>query len=120
MKILIAEDDPVSNRVLAASLIKWGHEVVNTQNGVEAWAALQQENAPQLAILDWMMPGLEGLEICKRIRNEKTTSSVYVILLTARAGREDMVKGLEAGADDFLTKPIDFKLLKEKLKEKVQ
>jgi diguanylate cyclase (GGDEF)-like protein len=115
LKILIAEDDPVSNRLLAASLVKGGHEVVATHNGVEAWGALKEENAPQLAILDWMMPGLEGLDICRRIRKEKTTASVYVIMLTSKASKEDMVKGLEAGADDFLTKPFDRNELRVRL-----
>ena len=74
MKILIAEDDPVSSRVLSTSLIKWGHEVIATGNGLEAWQALQEDNAPQLAILDWMMPGMAGPDVCRKVRQEITTS----------------------------------------------
>lgn len=107
MRILIAEDDPVSCRVLGTTLTKLGHEVVATHNGLEAWTALQQDDAPQLAILDWMMPGIEGPEVCRRIRRNPKTASIYVILLTALQLKERMVEGLEAGADDYLTKPFD-------------
>jgi diguanylate cyclase (GGDEF)-like protein len=107
VRVLIADDDPISRRVLAASLRKWGHEVVVTENGLEAWQALQEEGAPHLAILDWMMPGLDGVEICRRVRNEMTHSQVYIILLTALRQKENLIEGLEAGADDYLTKPFD-------------
>ena len=107
MRILIAEDDPVSSRVLATTLTKWGHDVVTTDNGLEAWAALQKDDAPRLAIIDWMMPGIEGPEICRRVRREIKTASTYIILLTALRHKEQMVEGLEAGADDYLTKPFD-------------
>lgn len=107
MKILIAEDDPVSSRVLATTLIKWGHEVVTTADGLEAWAALQEDEAPRLAILDWMMPGIEGPEVCRRIRRDVKTAPTYIILLTALGRKEQMIEGLEAGADDYLTKPFD-------------
>jgi diguanylate cyclase (GGDEF)-like protein len=107
VRILIADDDPISRRILAASLRKWGHEVVVTQNGFEAWQTLQDEGAPHLAILDWMMPGLDGVEICRRVRKEMTGSQVYIILLTALREKEKLIEGLEAGADDYLTKPFD-------------
>lgn len=107
MRILIAEDDPVSSRVLATTLTKWGHEVVATADGLEAWAALQNDDAPQLAILDWMMPGIEGPEVCRLIRQDVKTASTYIILLTALARKEEMVAGLESGADDYLSKPFD-------------
>lgn len=107
MKILIAEDDSVSRWVLESSLVGWGHEVVVTKDGLEAWEALQQENAPLLAILDRMMPGIDGLEVCRRVRREYTESPLYIILLTAMSRKEDILEGLEAGADDYLTKPFD-------------
>ena len=107
MRILIAEDDPVSSRVLTTTLTKWGHDVVTTNNGLEAWAVLQQDDTPRLAILDWMMPGIEGPEVCRRVRGSSKTAPIYLILLTALRHKEQMVAGLEAGADDYLTKPFD-------------
>lgn len=115
MRILIAEDDPVSSRVLATTLTKWGHEVVTTDNGLEAWAALQKDDAPRLAILDWMMPGIEGPEVCRRVRRNFKTAPAYVMLLTALHSKEQMVEGLEAGADDYLTQPFDRNELRVRL-----
>jgi diguanylate cyclase (GGDEF)-like protein len=115
VRILIAEDDPVSSRVLAATLTKWGHDVVTTDNGLEAWAALQKEDAPRLAILDWMMPGIDGPEVCRRVRGDLKTAPIYVILLTALRDKEQMVEGLEAGADDYLSKPFDRNELRVRL-----
>lgn len=115
MRILIAEDDPVSSRVLATTLTKWGHEVVTTDNGLEAWAALQKDDAPRLAILDWMMPGIEGPEVCRRVRRNIKTAPIYLILLTALQDKTQMVEGLEAGADDYLTKPFDRNELRVRL-----
>jgi diguanylate cyclase (GGDEF)-like protein len=120
VKILIAEDDPVSSRVLSTTLIKWGHEVVATGNGLEAWQALQEDNAPQLAILDWMMPGMAGPEVCRKVRQEITTSPIYLILLTAMSRKQDLVEGLEAGADDYLTKPFDRHELRVRLQAGVR
>lgn len=120
MRILIAEDDPVSNRVLETTLTKWGHDVVTTGNGSEAWAELQKDNAPRLAIIDWMMPGIEGPELCRMVRSEIKTSKTYIILLTALSHREKMVEGLEAGADDYLTKPFDRHELRVRLKAAVR
>ena len=105
MRVLIAEDDPVSRRILERLLRKWGYEVLVTTNGDEAWVALQSAEAPDLALLDIMMPKMDGLEICRRLRalNRRT----YVILVTAKHGAREIVKGIEAGADDYLTKPYD-------------
>ena len=107
MKVLIAEDDPVSRRLLQAALIKWGYEVTVTSNGKEAWQALQATDAPSLLILDWLMPEMDGVEICREVRQLPALKSAYIILLTSRGSKEDIVKGLEAGADDYVTKPFD-------------
>jgi len=107
MRILIAEDDPVSRLLLETHLRRWGHEPVATPDGEAAWEALQRDDAPALAILDWMMPGLAGVEICRRARLRDASRALYVILLTARADRRDTVEGLGAGADDYVTKPFD-------------
>ncbi len=108
MRILIAEDDMVSRRVLEATLAKFGYEVEVAADGAQAWAALQREDAPSIAILDWMMPELDGVEICRRVRARPTTTTPpYLILLTAKSGKEDVVIGLDAGANDYLTKPFD-------------
>lgn len=107
MRVLIAEDDVVSRRVLEATLVKFGYEVVVAADGAQAWAALQSADAPQLAILDWMMPEIDGVEICRRVRALSTATPPYIILLTAKSGKEDIVTGLDAGANDYLTKPFD-------------
>jgi sigma-B regulation protein RsbU (phosphoserine phosphatase) len=114
-RILIAEDDPVSRRVLESTLRRWGYEVVVTKDGEEAWAALQAADAPPLVVLDWMMPGLDGLEVCRRVRGRPAATAPYVVLLTARTRREDVVEGLEAGADDFVGKPFDRDELRARL-----
>ncbi len=116
MKILIAEDDAVSRRVLEGFLTKWGHQVVATKNGTEAWWELGKENAPQLAILDWMMPGMDGIELCREIRSRGPESYIYVLLLTAKGQKQDVVNGIEAGADDYLTKPFDPHELKVRIR----
>ncbi len=107
--VLIAEDDPMSRRVLERWLQRWEYRVIALKNGVEAWTVLQQKDAPQMVILDWMMPGLEGIELCRRIRSEQAGRYKYVLLLTAKGSKADIVAGLEAGADDYLTKPFDCK-----------
>ena len=116
MRILIAEDDAVSRRVLEATLVKWGFEVTTTTNGTEAWQVLVAEGAPKLAILDWMMPEIDGLEICRRIRQRPGAGPLHIILLTARGRKEDVIAGLQAGADDYVTKPFDH----EELRARVQ
>ena len=106
MKILIADDNAVSRRLLEASLTRLGHEIVTVENGTDAVIALLAPNGPRLAILDWMMPGLNGLEVCRELR-QRSTAYIYLILLTARDGQQDIVDALDAGADDFLTKPFN-------------
>lgn len=115
MKILIAEDEPVSRRIIQSLLVKWGYEVVVTHNGVEAWEALQSEEAPSLVILDWMMPGMDGAEVCRRVRQADRLKPIYIILLTAKDRKEDLVVGLQAGADDFISKPFDVRELRARI-----
>jgi CheY-like chemotaxis protein len=107
VRILIAEDEPVSRRLLERTLTGWGHEVVVTRDGAQAWAALQEKGAPTFAILDWMMPGMDGVEVCRRVRQRQTSTPAYVVLLTAKGGKADIVEGLIAGANDYVTKPFD-------------
>jgi sigma-B regulation protein RsbU (phosphoserine phosphatase) len=107
MRILIAEDDLTSRSILAAVLTKAGHEVVETVDGAAAWAALQRPDASRLAILDWMMPAMDGLEVVRRVRALRPERPPYIIVLTAKGAKADIVTGLNAGADDYLTKPFD-------------
>jgi diguanylate cyclase (GGDEF)-like protein len=107
MKILIADDDVTSRLVLEGVLKKHGHEVVVTMDGTEAWGAMQRPDAPRLAILDWVMPGLAGVDVCRRVRSRQSDQPPYIIILTSRGEKTDIVAGLEAGADDYLAKPFD-------------
>jgi len=107
VRILIADDDRMSTMMLGRTLEQWGFEVVVANDGVSAWERIIGNEPPSLAIVDWMMPGLDGIELCRRIRATTLPSPVYLILLTARTSRQDLVAGLEAGADDYLTKPFD-------------
>jgi CheY-like chemotaxis protein len=106
-RVLIADDDAVSARVLEATLRQWGYTVEVARDGLAAWEMLKQENSPRLAILDWMMPGLEGPEVCRRVRALNRAVPTYIILLTAKGNAQDIVAGLESGADDYVTKPFD-------------
>ena len=115
MKILIAEDDPVSRKLLETLLIKWGYDVVVTCDGEQAWEKLHQKDSPKLAILDWMMPGIDGVEVCRKARKADSTKTTYIILITAKESKEDIVEGLQAGADDYLTKPVNSKELQARL-----
>src|SRR3712207_2265795 len=101
----MAEDDPVSRRVLQAPLTRWGHELVGASDGAEAWEILQRPDTPRLAILDWMMPEVDGVELCRRVRATAHGSGVYLLLLTAKGEKADIVQGFEAGVDDYIIKP---------------
>src|SRR5277367_4234249 len=114
-RILIAEDDPVSRRLLELFLVKWGFEVSIATTGTEALQMLERLDAPRLAILDWMMPGMEGVQVCQKLRESADRRYVYVLLLTARTQKEDLLQGLESGADDYLTKPLDSQELRARL-----
>ncbi|MCS6859991.1 MAG: response regulator [Abditibacteriales bacterium] len=115
MRILIAEDDVANRRLLEATLQRMGYEVVTTQNGEEAWQVLQGDDAPSLVILDWMMPYMDGIEVCRRVRALPKPRLIYIIMLTAKGQREDIVTGLSAGADDYITKPFDREELQARL-----
>jgi two-component system cell cycle response regulator len=119
MRILIAEDDPVSRRLLEGTLTRLGHEVVAVGDGTAAVEQLMRADGPRLAILDWMMPGLDGLEVCRAVRT-RVAPYVYVILLTARDRHSDLVEALDAEADDFLTKPFDAVELRARLRSGVR
>jgi DNA-binding response OmpR family regulator len=116
VRILIAEDDLVSRRLVEATLVKWGHAVVVTCDGAEAWQALQADDAPPIAILDWMMPGLDGIAVCRKVRELKGRPYTYILLLTAKGGKEDIAAGLDAGADDYINKPFDQRELRARIK----
>lgn len=107
MRILIAEDDPISCRVLESALRKWGHEVIVTGDGRTACQTLLESDPPPLAILDWMMPEMDGVEVCRHIRTAQPAEGMYLILLTAKGTKADIVTGLQAGANDYMTKPFD-------------
>lgn len=107
MRILIAEDESISRRMLQSTLMKWNYEVVEACNGTEALAQLQSEDAPALAILDWLMPGMNGIEVCHKLREQPNQTPPYLILLTAKRDKADIVAGLNAGADDYLSKPFE-------------
>jgi CheY-like chemotaxis protein len=106
MKALIVEDDPISQVVLEGVMIDWGYDVAIARNGIEALEILESQEAPLLAIIDWMMPGIGGLEVCRRVRDTLTPRH-YIILLTARGEKAHIVRGLESGANDYVTKPFD-------------
>ncbi len=107
MRILLAEDDAVSRRLLQAVLEQWGYEVILASDGAQAWEILRDDGAPSLAILDWVMPKMDGVEVCRRLRTDADHPYVYAILLTGRSEARDVVQGLDAGADDYITKPFD-------------
>jgi len=114
--ILIAEDDAMFRRILQSWLESWGYSVVVTEDGAKAWTILQQEQAPQLLILDWVMPEIDGIELCRRIRERQESPYQYILLATGKDAKEDVVRGLEAGADDYLTKPFDRNELRARLR----
>jgi len=116
VKILVADDSIVSRHLLDATLRKWGYEVIVACDGKEAWHVLQQDKAPALAILDWMMPGMTGLEVCRLVRQQSREPYTYILLLTSKSLKEDLIEGMEAGADDYITKPFDQHELKVRLR----
>jgi len=122
MRILIADDSIVSRHLLDATLRRWGYDVVVACDGNEAWHILDAEDAPKLAILDWMMPGLTGPEVCRRVRANTRDKDIYtyILLLSSKSQREDLIEGMESGADDYLTKPFDQHELQVRLRPGVR
>ncbi len=114
--VLIAEDDPIFRRILESWFKRWEYRVTAVENGLDAWKVLQKDDAPQLAILDWMMPGMDGIELCRKIRRSNPGPYRYVLLLTAKDDKQDVITGLEAGADDYLTKPFDVDELRARVR----
>jgi two-component system, cell cycle response regulator len=114
-KILIAEDDPVSLHLLKNLLVKWDYDVTAATDGTEALRILESGDTPRLAILDWMMPGLDGGQVCKQIRVRSDKPYIYILLLTSRREKTDLLQGLAFGADDYLTKPFDAQELRARL-----
>jgi CheY-like chemotaxis protein len=116
MKILLAEDERVSRRMLETVLTEWGYEVVLAVDGEAAWQVMKRDSAPSLALIDWNMPGIDGLEVVRRVRMEPgPIRTAYLILLTVRGCREDIVIGLRGGADDYISKPFDLEELHARL-----
>jgi len=116
MKVLLAEDDAVSRQLMLAHLHKWGFEVVGARDGAEAWMQLKQNADIEMAVLDWMMPEADGIDLVHRIRNDLGSRVMYVLICTARTGVEDIVTALEAGADDYITKPYRHEELRSRLR----
>jgi diguanylate cyclase (GGDEF)-like protein len=115
VKVLIAEDDLVSSKILQKNLENWEYKVVLAHTGAAAWQALQDEDL-RLAILDWMMPGMDGVEVCRQIRRRRKYKYTYIILLSAKDRMQDIIAGLSSGADDYMTKPVNFLELRARLK----
>lgn len=115
-RILIAEDDAAARRLLITALLEWGYDVIATTNGAEAAQELQQPDAPRIALLDWGMPELSGLEVTQQMRARKELPYTYIIILTGNASSEDAASGLSAGADDFIGKPYDLAELQARIK----
>ncbi len=115
MKILIAEDNPLWRAVLKRNIENWGHEPVVAEDGTQAWDILRRDDSPRLAILDWQMPGMDGIDVCRRVKRDPNHPFTYVVMLTSRDAQEDMVAGLDAGADDYLTKPIEPAVLRSRI-----
>jgi|CZKD01.1.fsa_nt_gi two-component system cell cycle response regulator len=114
-QVLIAEDDAMFRRILQSWLERWGYKVIVAEDGAKAWSILQQEHPPELLILDWVMPEIDGTELCRRIRERQRSPYQYILLVTGKDDKQDVVGGLEAGADDYLTKPFDQNELRARL-----
>ena len=115
MKILIAEDNPLWRSMLKRNAELWGHEPIVVEDGAKAWEILRRDDTPRLAILDWEMPGMNGIDVCHRVKRDPDHPFTYVVMLTSRDAQEDMVAGLDAGADDYLTKPIEPAVLRSRI-----
>jgi DNA-binding response OmpR family regulator len=115
VRILVAEDERMSRMQMQGLLQKWGYTVNTVSDGTAALAVLQSQDPPHLAVLDWVMPGIDGIEVCRTIRRGKLEPYIYVILLTGQDSKTDMLAGFEAGADDYITKPFEAPELKARV-----
>lgn len=115
-RVLLAEDERVTRRLMEGHITRFGYEVVSVDDGLAAWNVLSTDDAPALVVLDWGMPGLDGPEVCRRIRSRPGNAYTYMLLVTSRASKSDVVEGLSAGADDFVSKPIDPEELRARLR----
>ena len=106
MNVLIAEDNPIDLKLLRSTLVRWGYTVVEVTDGTAAWRALQDDNAPRLAVLDWLMPGKTGVDVCRAVRNREARPYVYLLILTSKTKKEEMIQAFDAGADDCVSKPF--------------
>ena len=116
MRILVVDDDPITLHMVIYRLRQWGHEVISCTDGDSAWKVLEDGTIPNVAILDWMMPGMNGPDLCKKIRSKTDCPYVYIVLLTGKSNQEDLIAGLDAGADDYLTKPFHLGELEARLR----
>lgn len=116
MRVLVAADDELSRKILQESLNHWGYEPVMARDGNEAWEMLKEDGGPTLVIMDWVMPGMEGTEVCRRVRARNTPNYLYIILISSKSSHKDVIKGLESGADDYITKPFHPEELRSRLK----
>ncbi|MBM3779331.1 MAG: response regulator transcription factor [Acidimicrobiia bacterium] len=120
MRVLIADDDRTTTTLLSATLRRWSLEAIVARDGNEAWQVLSSDAPPSLAILDWQMPGVDGPDLCRRVRNDPARAHLYLILLTARDSRADIIEGIDAGADDYLVKPFDLGELRARINSGVR
>ncbi len=115
--VLVADDDPICRRLFEKRLTDWGYRVIAVEDGAKAWDVLQQkDSAPSLVIIDWLMPGISGIELCRRIRESQRSSYQYLLLVSGKDEKQDVVEGLDAGADDYLTKPFDVGELRARIR----
>jgi len=116
VKILIVDDSEMTRMILQGRLSQWGYEIISARDGYEAWNILQKKGRPRIILLDWMMPNMNGIELCEKIRKQIKEPYIYIILLTAKKGKQDLIEAMDAGADDFISKPFDPHILKVRLR----
>jgi len=115
VRVLVADDDPLARRLLEVTLTRSGYEVLAVADGVKAWDVLCGQDSPTLALLDWMMPGLTGVDVCRKVREAAPSGPIYLILVTSKGRTEDVVSALRTGADDYITKPFEIEELRARL-----